>query len=79
MPKGKRRQRAFSWDGEASGAEENYMNGTGSNSTNYRVAGVSERERASGNDHATDQVNVARPRQSRASRENRQSNLGPWT
>jgi hypothetical protein len=70
MPKGKRRQRAFSWDGEASGAEENYMNGTGSNSTNYRV---SERERDSSNDHATDQVNGARPSQSRASRENRQS------
>jgi chromosome segregation ATPase len=76
MPKGKRRQRAFSWDGEVSGADENYMNGAGSNTTNYRV-GASERERDSGNDHATDQVNDTR-RQSRAPREDRRSSLAPW-
>ena len=57
----------------------NYVSGAGSNSTNMIVGGSSECERDSGNDHATNQVGGARPRQTRASRENRQSGLGPWT
>lgn len=61
MPKGKRRQRTFSWDGEASNTEEKYRKGAGSNSINNRVDSVSERERDSGNAHATSQVNGARP------------------
>jgi hypothetical protein len=55
------------------------MNGEGSNSTNNHVGGFSEREKYSGNDHAIDQLDDPKPRQIRASREDRQSSLGPWT
>lgn len=57
MPKG---QMAPSWDGEASGAEDSYMIGAGSNSTNNHFGGFSERN-DSGNDRATDLVDSTRP------------------
>lgn len=80
MPKDKRRRKAVSCDGDAIGTKENPVNGSGSiDGTNYRVSAINERERDNGNDHVPDQVNGARPRQSKASRENRQSSLGPWT
>lgn len=79
MPKGKRRQRALSWGGEASGAEDNYLDVAGSNSTNNHVDGLGESGRDISNGHVTDQVEGARPRQNRAPRENRQYGLGPWT
>ena len=77
MPKGKRRQRRLNWDGEASDAEDNYINGTGSNNN---VGGFSERERNSGNSHhAADQVDGVRPGQTSTPRDNHQPRLGPWT
>jgi hypothetical protein len=59
MPKGKKRQRAASWDWEASGAEENYMNDA--DSTNNRVGAVEvcEGENDNGDSHAADPVNGA--------------------
>lgn len=77
MPKGKRRQRRLSWNGEASGAEDNYANGTGSNTN---VFAFSEPERNSDNSHhAADQADGARPRQPSAPRDNHRPRLGPWT
>lgn len=77
MPKGKRRQRAFSWDGGASDAEDNYMNGTGSNNN---VGTFSGRETNNGDSlYSVDQVDSARPRQTTTRQDNRQPRLGPWT
>lgn len=77
MPKGKRRQRRFSWGGGASDAEDNYMNGTGSNNN---IDTFSERETNNGNSlYPVDQVDSARPRQTTTRRDNQQPRLGAWT
>jgi hypothetical protein len=75
MPKGKRQQKTLSWDREASGAEDNDVNGVDTNSRAVVLASVG----GSHNDHVTDQVDGARPREARAGRESRQPSLGPWT
>lgn len=77
MPKGKRRQKRLSWDGEASDVEDNYINGTGSNNN---VGAFSEGERNSGTTHhAADQVGGTKPGQTSARRDSNQPRLGPWT
>lgn len=77
MPKGKRRQRRSSWDGEASDGENNYANGTGSSAN---AGAFSECRRNGGDSHYTaDQRDGANPRQTSTPRDNHQPRLGPWT
>ena len=52
MPKGKRRQRALSWDGEVSGTEDNSVNGAGSTNNRVGTMGVSRHENDSYDNHA---------------------------
>jgi chromosome segregation protein len=82
MPKGKRRSRALSWDGEVSGTEENYVNGLGSTNNRVGAVGVGTRENDNRDDNAADPVDGATLHENGASRDNRdnlQLSLGPWT
>ena len=79
MPKGKRRQRALSWDGEVSGTEDNSVNGAGSTNNRVGTMGVSKHKNDSCDNHAAQPVNGTILHGNGVSQDSSQLGLGPWT